>query len=75
MEPRELIVGDVVQLHPERATEAFRACLMIVVEPKSFGAMGFVSIPHKDGPRAAYYRVSWADMEYVGRAPFMPAEA
>lgn len=52
---------------------------MIVTEPKSFGCQGFVPIPESntgEKPCAqAFNRVKWADMEYVGKATFLPVDA
>lgn len=66
MEPGELKVGEIVQISPEveRGVEWFGACLMIVTEPKSWGAQGYVKNAGEAG--AAYYRVKWADMERTG---------
>ncbi len=75
MESRELKPGDVVQIAPSSDT-FFSGCFMLVTEPKSFGAMGFVAIPGGRGeiPGAAYARIPFADMEFVGRAHFVPSE-
>lgn len=71
MEKRELQAGDVVQLAP--GEHAFTGCFMLVTEPKSFGAEGFVAMPKRVGepPGEAYYRAEWADMEYVGPAAWV----
>lgn len=43
MEPRELTEGELVQLNPETArNRMFAACIMVVTEPKSWGAQGYV---------------------------------
>lgn len=59
--------GDVVQLGPN---SNFPYCLMVVTEPKKFGAQGYISVPDKLGeePGLAYYRAKWEDMEFVGKA-------
>lgn len=68
MEKRELVQGDVVQLNPE-TQEDWGGKLMIVTEPKSWGAQGYV-LEHPEGACTykgrAYRRVSWEHMEYVG---------
>ena len=56
-------VGDVVQLSPE--LDRFAACFMVVTEPKSWGAQGYVRVP---GGGDAYYRAKNEDMELVGKA-------
>lgn len=80
MSPRDLKVGDVVQLNPEAVgNEAFAGAFMIVTEPKSWGAQGYVEgmgsecVCSVEG--AAYYRAPWAAMEYVGAAQFVRASA
>ena len=64
MEKRELRIGDVIQIRPD-IDEIFGGALMIVTEPKSFGAQGAV---HGLGKGLAYYRCEFKDMEYVGKA-------
>lgn len=38
---------------------------MMITEPKSWGAQGFVQIP---GSGQAYYRAKFEDMEFIGHA-------
>ena len=70
MEKRQLEVGDVVQVDPEKQG-AFGGCLLVVTEPKSFGAQGYILSPYNfDAVRCdgiAYLRVNFADIEYVGK--------
>ena len=68
MEPRELAVGEIVQLSPECPNPMFGGCLMIVTEPKSFGAQGYVQGLGEKGEIGgqAYFRARWADMEQTG---------
>ena len=67
--------GMVVQLAPGPDT-FFGGCFMMVTEPKSWGAQGFVAIPHKRGepPGCAYYRAKWEEMELIGAAAFVPQD-
>lgn len=65
MDARELKVGEVVQINPE-ANDRFGGCLMIVSEEKAFGALGYVMVPHAEGPRQAYLRCEFKDMEALG---------
>ena len=70
MEKRELKVGDVVQIIPNSsARPEFFSCLMVVSEPKPWGAQGYFSIPGQPGD--VYYRAKWEEMEYVGAAPWV----
>lgn len=66
MQPTELQKGDVVQLNPG-TDNAFVGCFMLVLEPKNFGAVGYVPTPEGK----AFYRASWDEMEYVGRAQWV----
>ncbi len=72
MTPRELAHGDVVQLDP--ALGMFGGCFMLVTEPKSWGAQGFVQVPGdlNKGGGAAYFRARWEHMEYIGKAIWAP---
>ncbi len=80
MEKRDLKLGDVVQIDPEH-DDVFGGCFMLVTEPKDWGAQGFVhALPGYDdkgetteGGRA-YYRCEFEDMEYVGRAEWVPRD-
>lgn len=76
--PRELKVGDVVQLNPETVgNKAFAGAFMVVTEPKSWGAQGYVESIGSDAVAsvkgAAYFRAKWEAMEYIGVAEFVRA--
>lgn len=75
MDKRELKKGDVVQIAPIE-DGFFTGAFMLVTEPKSWGAIGYVSIPGERGtvPQRAYTRVEWNNMEYVGTATFVPTD-
>jgi hypothetical protein len=68
-------VGEIVQLSPETCkNRMFAGCLMIVTEPKSWGAQGYVQALGEDGHPGgqAYYRAEWEEMESTdGRAVWM----
>lgn len=71
----EITPGDVVQIDPDTQKNGFFAgCFMQVTELKSFGVQGFICMPTKRGelPGSAYYRAKWEDIEYVGRATWIP---
>lgn len=59
MEKCNLNPGDIVQINPGH-DEVFGGMLMIVTEPKSWGAQGYVQIA---GKGEAYYRCSFGNME------------
>ncbi len=69
MEKRDLKVGEIVQLDPiETSNPAFRGCLMVVTDPKGFGAQGYIQgLGVNDTPGGqAYYRAEWKEMEPTG---------
>jgi hypothetical protein len=68
--------GTLVQLSPDTCRNPMlAACFMVVTEPKSFGAQGYVQCTGKDGKAGgqAYYRAQWDEMEVVGRAEWVAA--
>lgn len=73
MIPRALKVGDVVQLSPAVDNPAFAFSMMIVSEPKPWGAQGYVQAlgTRDDTGGQAYYRAKWDEMEYVGSATWV----
>lgn len=79
MEKRELKIGEIVQLSPETCKNPmFRACLMVISEPKAFGAQGYVqALGEHQGPGGqAYYRAGWEEMEQTGgHAPWLTGSA
>jgi len=80
MDKRDLRVGEIVQLNPETTkNKAFAGCLMVVSEPKSFGAQGYVQAlgeSRDDMGGQAYYRASWDEMEETGgSAPWLIGSA
>lgn len=63
---REIEDGTVVQLNPfTTRNKMFAGCLMVVTEPKSWGAQGYVQALGRDGEPGgqAYYRATWEEME------------
>ena len=69
MKQQGLTKGQLVQLNPETVkNKMFSACIMVVTEPKSFGAQGYVQGLGEDGEPGgqAYYRATWEEMEIVG---------
>jgi len=76
MKPQNLKIGDVVQIDPQLDNCFFRGCFMIVTEPKSWGAQGFIAMPGKrdEMPGRAYFRCKFENMELVGRATWVPAD-
>ena len=76
MKPQELKEGQLVQLNPETVgNPMFAACIMVVTDPKAFGAQGYVQALGEDGKPGwqAYYRAKWEEMELVGRAEWVRA--
>jgi len=75
MQKQELKIGHLVQLNPELvANKAFAACIMVVTEPKEWGAQGYVQALGEFQDKAggqAYYRAHWPEMELVGFAEWI----
>lgn len=68
-------VGSVVQIDPAY-DDVFGACFLLVTEMKSFGVMGYVTVPGKGEKGGdAYYRVSFEHITYIGQAEWMRGEA
>lgn len=71
MKEQEIKIGDLVQLNAAMVdNKAFAGCIMVVTEPKPWGAQGYVqSLGNYRTPgRQAYYRAKWEEMELVGIA-------
>lgn len=71
MKQSSLKIGDIVQIDPEH-DGMFGGCLMIVTEPKEWGAQGYVRVPGKEGGNA-FYRCEYENMELVGCAEWIRA--
>ncbi len=75
MSPEQLIENEIVQLHPELCrNQMFAGCMMVVTEPKPWGAQGYVQGLGENGKQVgqAYYRAGWEEMEKTGgMAPFV----
>ncbi len=74
MKQQNLSKGQLVQLNPETVkNKMFSACIMVVTEPKSFGAQGYVQGLGENGNPGglAYYRATWEEMEIVGVAEWV----
>ena len=74
MKQQCLAKGQLVQLNPETVkNKMFAACIMVVTEPKSFGAQGYVQGLGENGDPGgqAYYRATWEEMEIVGVAEWV----
>ena len=70
MKKQELKKGQVVQLHPDTSNKAFAYCFMVIDEPKSWGAQGYVQGlgTREEVGGLAYYRAKFEEMELVGDA-------
>lgn len=76
MQPQDLREGQIVQLNPGTVENPmFAACLMVVTEPKQWGAQGYVQAlgDHGRPGGQAYYRAKWDEMEPVGAAEWVAA--
>lgn len=69
MTPRELKPGEIVQLSPHDTLDPmFAGAMMVISEPKAFGAQGYVQVLGTDGEPGglAYYRATWIEMDETG---------
>lgn len=60
--------GDVVQIDPDH-DPTFGGCFMVVTEPKSWGAQGYIKVPGHEG--VAYYRCPNNAMHKIGKAEWV----
>lgn len=67
--------GDLVQLAPTVSNPMFAGCIMVVTEPKAWGAQGYVQALGENGKPGghAYFRAKWEEMEPCGRAVWVVA--
>lgn len=71
MTTANLKVGDLVQLDPANVgNPMFAGCIMVVTEPKPWGAQGYVQALGENGSPGgqAYYRAKHEEMFRVGIA-------
>ena len=75
MKVSQLKVGDLVQLDPETVQDKmFAACFMIVTELKDFEAQEYVLGMDGNPGGQAYYRATWEEMEFIGKAEWILQE-
>ena len=77
---RQLEIGDIVQLDPDKTeNRMFAACLMVVSELKPWGVQGYVQALGENGEPGgqAYYRAKHGTFEacHNGRAPWITGSA
>ena len=65
--------GDVVQLGLDTTNPMFAGCFMVVTEPKSWGAQGYVQALGENGEAGgqAYYRAKHNEMVFIGHAEWV----
>lgn len=64
----DLKIGDIVQLSPDVGNKAFACCFMVITEPKTWGAQGYVQGlgTREKQVGQAFYRAKWEEMELTG---------
>jgi len=65
--------GDIAQVNPDKDA-VFGSCFMLITEVRSWGVIGYVSIPSPHGAGQAFLRKKYEDIERVGRASWIPAQ-
>lgn len=73
MDKATLEIGDIVQIDPAH-DERFGGCLMVVTEPKSWGAQGYVVGPQAPKAGIYYYRCKHENMVKVGKAEWIQGD-
>lgn len=74
MQKQELKIGQLVQLNPETVRNVmFTGCIMVITEPKEWGAQGYVQgLGQNEEPGGQYYyRAKWEEMELVGEVEWI----
>jgi hypothetical protein len=76
MESRKLVIGDLVQIDPATPDCFFGGAVMVVTEPKSWGAQGYFMMPKSRGEALGLYffRARWDQMEWVGHVVWIRGE-
>jgi hypothetical protein len=64
----QVTVDSVVQIN-ENGQDGWIGCLVQVSETKAWGIQGYVQLPMQG---AAYIRLKWNQIEYVGQATMTP---
>ena len=65
MEKKKCNIGDVVQIDPTH-DKTFGGCFMIVTEPQTWGAKGYIPVP--GGAGLSNYGCEWEHMKFIGLA-------
>ena len=69
-------VGDVFQITEAHGRKGWIGAFVLATEIKSWGIQGFVAcIKTHDEQQSAYIRLKWEEIEFVGHAPMVPADA
>ncbi len=67
--------GDVFQIVPAHGRAGWIGAFVLTTEVFSWGIMGFVCcVRLHDTQARLYIRLVWNEVEYVGRAPFIPGD-
>ena len=74
MEGREVAVGDVVQIDPDKHPK-FAACFAIVEEIRSWGVIAYVPVPDQQPGTIAPIRLAWDECVAIGHAVWAQKES
>jgi hypothetical protein len=73
---KEHQIGDVFQITEAHGRKGWIGAFVMATEIKSWGIQGFVPrIETHDEQRQAYIRLKWEEIEFIGHAPLVPADA
>lgn len=62
--------GEIIQIDPNH-DPVFGACLLVVTEPKPWGAQGYVLVPDSSGAKRAFYRLNFEHGVRVGNIEWL----
>lgn len=67
--------GDVFQINERHGRTGWIGAFVLATAVKSWGIEGCVAhVKTHDEQQAAYIRLEWSEVDYVGRAPLLPAD-
>lgn len=73
---RDAHIGDVFQINETHGRAGWVGALVVATEIKSWGIQGFVvHVETHEKQGWAFIRLKWDELDYVGTAPLIPADA
>lgn len=72
----KVVPGDVVQINEHHGRIGWIGCFVLVTEVHHWGIQGFVAAPaaSHEAQGKYYIRLTWKEIDYVGKAALAPKE-